>query len=383
MTDSEYDYIITGAGLAGLSLVVHMLRSKTLQNRSILILDPDEKKQNDRTWSFWEDKPGLFDEIVHHRWDKLWFHSDGFSREMNIAPFEYKMIFSSDFYRFTDDAFSGRSNVVPLNTEIQQIDNTAEGVAVKTSAGTFTARWCINSTGHPKIDKSSVYYLDQHFRGWFIRSEKAVFDPGKATLMDFRTPQADEFRFHYVLPTSPTEALVELAIFSNCHQDAAGYDQIIKSYLEEHWPQLDNYTIVRTEQGNIPMTDHRFMLHDGHIINLGQVGGDTRASTGYTFLYIHRRIENIIKALTQKNDPRLEPSFSKKRHHLYDSAMLNVLQKQTYPGDRLFSRLFQRNPPRRLLRFLNGETSILEEIRVGATAPTWVFMRAVAESLSR
>lgn len=378
----DYDFIVSGAGAAGRSFVYQLLQS-SLRDSRILLIDRDVKNKDDRTWSFWEDKPGLFDEIVHHRWQKLWFHSDGFSREMDISPFEYKMILSSDFYRFTDAVFSNCSNVTSLYTEIQQIKNIPDGVRAKTSAGTFTARWCINSTGYPKIDKSSSYYLDQHFRGWFIRSNKAIFDPGQATLMDFRTPQADEFRFHYVLPTSTTEALVELAIFSNCHQNADGYDKIIKAYLEEHWPHLDDYTIVRTEQGNIPMTDHRFRLHEGHIVNLGQVGGDTRASTGYTFLYIHRRVEDIINALLQKNDPRREPSFRKKRHHLYDSAMLNVLQKQTYPGDQLFSRLFQRNPPHRLLRFLNRESSILEELRLGATAPTWVFMRAVAESISR
>jgi lycopene beta-cyclase len=378
----DYDFIVTGAGAAGRSFVYQLLQSPLRASR-ILLIDREIKDKDDRTWSFWEDTPGLFDEIVHHRWSKLCFHSDSFSREMDIAPFEYKMILAADFYRFTGQAFSASANVQQLNASVQHIQNTPQGVTVTTSAGSFTAAWCINSTGRPKIDKDKVNYLDQHFRGWFIQTERPVFDPHEATLMDFRTPQAGEFRFHYVLPTSETEALVELAIFSNDHLQADGYDRVIKKYLNEHWPHLGNYTIVRTEQGNIPMTDHPFLPHEGHIIHLGQIGGDTRASTGYTFLYIHRRIEKIIAALTRNNDPRLERSFSKKRHNLYDSAMLHVLQHQTYPGDQLFSRLFRLNPPQRLLRFLNGESNILEEIRLGATAPTLVFMRAVAATISR
>jgi lycopene beta-cyclase len=378
----DYDFIVTGAGAAGRSFVYQLLQS-SLRDCRVLLIDREVKDKDDRTWSFWEDTPGLFDEIVHHRWHKLWFHSDNFSREMDISPFEYKMILAADFYRFTDQAFNDSPKVEQLQASVQQIRNLTEGVSVKTSVGDFTAKWCVNSTGRPEIDKNKAYYLDQHFRGWFIQTQHKVFDPQEATLMDFRTPQSGEFRFHYVLPTSETEALVELAIFSNQHLQADGYDRIIKNYLDEYWPQLGNYTIVRAEQGNIPMTDHQFLPHEGHTIHLGQIGGDTRASTGYTFLYIHRRIENIIAALSRNDDPRLEPSFRKKRHQLYDSAMLHVLQKQTYPGDQLFSRLFQHNPPLRLLRFLNGESSILEELRLGATAPTLVFMRAVLESLRR
>ena len=376
----DYDFIVTGAGAAGRSFVYQLLQS-SLRDCRVLLIDREIKDKDDRTWSFWEDSPGLFDEIVHHRWGKLWFHSDSLSREMDIAPFEYKMILAADFYRFTDQAFTASSKVQQLNASVQEIQNLPKGVAVKTSAGNFTAAWCINSTGRSKIDKSKVHYLDQHFRGWFIQTEKAIFDPQEATLMDFRTPQTGEFRFHYVLPTSETEALVELAIFSNDHLQTDAYDRIIKAYLQEHWPQLGNYTISRTEQGNIPMTDHQFLPHEGHIIHLGQIGGDTRASTGYTFIYIHRRIEDIIAAFSRNGDPRLKSSFSKKRHHFYDSTMLHVLQEQTYPGDQLFSMLFRHNPPRRLLRFLNGESNILEEIRLGFTAPTLVFMRAIVESI--
>ncbi|PSR14435.1 MAG: lycopene cyclase [Bacteroidetes bacterium] len=377
---TAYDFIVTGAGAAGRSFVYHLLQSP-LRDSKILLLDREQKTADDRTWSFWEETPGPFQEIVHHQWPQLQFYADGFARDLDIAPFTYKMILAADYYRFTDQAFAAFPNVHQLTTNINAIQNTPTGVRVATDAGTFTAPWCINSTGHPAIDKSQVNYLDQHFRGWFIQTEQPVFDPQRAVMMDFRTPQEGEFRFLYVLPTSPTEALVEVAIFSNAHLSAAGYDTIISSYLRDHWPHLGPFSVVRTEAGNIPMTDYPFPPHDGQIINVGLVGGDTRAATGYTFIYIHQRMQRIVAALLENGDPRLRTTLQQKRHRLYDSTMLRVLAKDLYPGDQLFRRLFQKNPPARLLRFLNGDSTLTEELPIMASTPVGVFMRAFLQSL--
>ena len=71
-----YDYIIAGGGLAGLSLACHMVRT-SLRDRSILIVDRDPKKQNDRTWGFWTHKPTGFDEIVHRSWSQMLVVDEG------------------------------------------------------------------------------------------------------------------------------------------------------------------------------------------------------------------------------------------------------------------------------------------------------------------
>jgi lycopene beta-cyclase len=377
---TAYDFIVTGAGAAGRSFVYYLLQSP-LRDSKILLLDREHKTADDRTWSFWEETPGPFQEIVHHQWPQLQFYADGFARDLAIAPFTYKMVLAADYYRFTDQAFAAFPNVHQLTTQINAIQNTPTGVRVATDAGTFTAPWCINSTGHPAIDKSQVNYLDQHFRGWFIQTEQPVFDPQQAVMMDFRTPQEGEFRFLYVLPTSTTEALVEVAIFSNEHLPAAGYDALISDYLRSHWPDLGPFSVVRTEAGNIPMTDHPFPPHEGHIVNVGLIGGDTRASTGYTFIYIHRRAQRMVAALLKNGDPRLPATLQQKRHRLYDSTMLRVLANDLYPGDQLFRDLFQKNPPARLLRFLNGDSTLAEELGIMSSTPIGVFLRAFLQSL--
>jgi hypothetical protein len=60
----QYDYIIAGAGCAGLSLAVHMIHSGKFPDKKILFIDKHPKKFNDRTWCFWENQPTIFDPIV-------------------------------------------------------------------------------------------------------------------------------------------------------------------------------------------------------------------------------------------------------------------------------------------------------------------------------
>lgn len=376
----HYDFIVTGAGAAGRSFVYQLLQSP-LKSSRVLLIDQERKQADDRTWCFWESSPGPFEEIVHYKWPSLWFHSEGFSNQMDIQPFTYKMVRAADYYSFTDKAFAQYGNVEVLIADVHQLEQAAKEnkATVKTSAGNFTADWIVNSIWRGEIDKSKVQYLDQHFRGWFVQSADPIFSDEDATLMDFRIPQEDDFRFMYVFPDSPHTALFELAIFSNDHLSVAGYDEIIEGYIKSCWPQLKDYQVERTEQGVIPMTDYAFPTNEHRIIHVGTAGGDTRASTGYTFIYIHRRIERLIKALAE-GDARLgTPTWFEQRHRFYDSLMLKVLAEKRYPGAKLFSRLFEANPPARLLRFLNGESSFPEELALMSTTPIPVFMRALLE----
>ena len=94
---ARYDYIIAGAGCAGLSLLMHMIHSGHFEDKKILLVDKDLKKANDRTWCFWEKDPGLFETVVYRRWDRLWFSSQAYKNVLQIEPYQYKMIRGLDF----------------------------------------------------------------------------------------------------------------------------------------------------------------------------------------------------------------------------------------------------------------------------------------------
>ncbi len=383
MAENHYDYIITGGGAAGLS-VLHRLLHSSLQHKRILVLDRALKNENDRTWCFWEKKTGPFEHIVHHCWQRLWFHEGNASRLLHIAPYTYKVIRGIDFYREMERLMEQFPNVTRLLADVEDIRHSATGVEVQANGQVFTAEWCFNSIyrGAPP-DKNQVNYLDQHFRGWFIRTQQPAFDPSQATLMDFRTPQHGETRFLYVLPFSAHEALVEVAIFSNQHLSAAGYDEILRNYLAQYHADAGDYEITFTEQGVIPMTDFAFPRAEGRIIHLGMAGGDTRASTGYTFWNIQHRADRIVRALERGQNPAVSSPFHLLRAQKYDALLLYVLQKGLYPGAPLFRKLFLRNPPARILAFLNAETTFWQELVLMHTLPIPTFIRALFSQVHR
>jgi lycopene beta-cyclase len=57
------------------------------------------------------------------------------------------------------------------------------------------------------------------------------------------------------------------------------------------------------------------------------------------------------------------------------------LLRNDVPSGELFTDLFQKNPPARVLRFLNEETSIKEDLSIMSSVPLVPFIRAfLAES---
>ena len=81
----KYDYIIVGAGAAGLMMAYRMAKESFFADKTILILDKEKKTQNDRTWCFWEQNKGEWDDILHHSWNKIYFASDSYSSKKSIS----------------------------------------------------------------------------------------------------------------------------------------------------------------------------------------------------------------------------------------------------------------------------------------------------------
>ena len=71
-----YDIIIAGVGCAGLSLLYAILKSPSLRQQSILIVDKSFSKANDRTWCFWEEGQGVFENLVCKQWEQISVHKE-------------------------------------------------------------------------------------------------------------------------------------------------------------------------------------------------------------------------------------------------------------------------------------------------------------------
>ena len=386
-SSTAYDVIIAGAGAAGLTLAYSMCLSPTLRDKKVLMLDKDAKTTNDRTWCFWEAGQGLFDDILHRSWDQAQFHGTDFGKRIRFAPYQYKMIRGLDFYQSVLEAVSKNKNFEFKQESIESISETEEMGAVTTSKATYSAPWVFNSTpwGMPESQKQKYNYLLQHFKGYEITTRRPVFDPECPMFMDFRVEQGqqNDARFGYILPENAHEALVEYTVFSPELWEEEAYTEALHEYLQTYLNLTeDDYEVRRIEAGVIPMTDQYFPPKQGErIISLGTTGGQTRASTGYTFQRIQKHTRQIIQNWETKGSPVVEPSRWDRRFTFYDAVLLEVMEKQWVKSRDIFTRIFQRNPESRVFRFLDESTKFKEEIAIMNSMPYMPFLRAVGNKI--
>lgn len=375
---NRYDIAVLGGGLAGLSLLYHLEKAGKLAGKSVLLVDPEGRKSaHDRSWSFWEDGEGPFEELVYHRWPAVSVHNQEKSLDLPLGDFNYKLIRSTEFYEHVNTLLDENQNIERVKARAENVQARGEEVTFSVEGTTVVTGLAFSSLPlHLRPRQISQPYLDQHFRGWFITTNEDTFDPDRAALMDFRTEQHGETRFLYVLPFGKRRAMVEVAIFSNNHLQRQEYDAILEAYIRDHWTAA-GYTIDHTEEGNIPMTTYPFSTRDGNLIYIGMRGGATRPSTGYTFYGLQRQLSVLAREF-----PRLDKLQTwSTRHLLYDDTLLRILRDGQLRGDDLFVDLFAANPPERVLAFLNGETSIAQELRLMSTTNIGVFGKAFVQAV--
>ena len=354
---------------------MHLVKDEKLQNKKILLLDKDAKNNNDRTWCFWEKQKGFFESIVYKEWNNLHLYTHELSKKLEIDPYTYKLIKGIDFYNYCLNNIKQYPNVHFIQANVED--------TISNEAGTFTvvdgeriySQYIFNSIIFKKPNlNSNQYWLLQHFKGWFIETSEPVFDAGSATLMDFRTGQEKGTSFYYVLPFSTKTALVEYTLFSTNILAENEYEEALKNYIEIQL-KIKNYTILQKEFGVIPMTNYSFASTENNIINIGTAGGQTKASSGYTFSSIQKHSKVIVKGLSESGNPTTY--FKKtKRFDFYDSILLHILYHQQLKGEEIFQRLFDKNKAASVLKFLDNETSLREELAIIKSLPTLPFMKA-------
>jgi lycopene beta-cyclase len=375
MSVKNYDLIISGLGCAGLSLAVRLSKAGLTVGKRILLIDREHKNSNNRTWCFWEMGPGFFEEIVHKTWDHAWFHSNDFSKLLELEPYVYKMIRGLDFYQHCMKIINDDQAFEIIYDEVLSVQST-EGVGVcKTATETYHAPQVFNSILFDKpVLCRGEFFLKQHFKGWFIKTKEDVFDPRTATLMDFRPDQQHGTTFIYVMPFSANSALVEYTLFTEDTLTQKEYDQGLDLYLRAQLG-LDEWEIIEEEFGIIPMTNHRFQRQNGCIVNIGTAGGMTKASSGYTFRFIQKDTERIVQQMSKQSKPNYQHR-DHSRFLWYDSIFLNILQLKKLHGADIFTDLFSQNDAGKILKFLDNETSFQEEVKILWSMPQWPFMKA-------
>ena len=400
---ASYDYIIAGAGGAGLSLLHYLMEAPNLATKSILVIDKSFQKTNDRTWCFWEKNISAFENLVKNSWDTISIHAEGFDKELPTAPFSYKMIQGIDFYNAILDKAKSKTNIhfqEATITGISVLDasNISKGAKVEWEGGSAMGDYIFSSllpfqmnqlataAAYSKSLQSSVHsknkspFLWQHFKGRVVQFDAPVFNKSIAKLMDFNVPQQGATAFMYQLPLNEKEALVEYTIFSENVLAISEYDKVLDAYLAKAFPG-STYITKHDEIGAIPMTQIELASTQAPIYTIGVLGAAIKASTGYAFQFIQEQCKNI--AIQLELSTPLQTKVHNTRHQFYDAVLLHVLFHHKMEGAEIFKRIFAKNEAATVFKFLSNTSTILEDIKIMRSLPTNIFLPAAIKVILR
>ncbi|MFZ0489749.1 MAG: lycopene cyclase family protein [Salegentibacter sp.] len=369
----NYFYVIVGEGLAGLQLALRLKRDLFFQGKAIALIDHAPDDYPEKTWCFWEEGNGNWDSLVSQEWESGKFISSEVDKNLELAPYRYKMIKSSDFRREARKELESAENFHFITDEITEIDPVTRKAHGKKDI--YTATHFFDSRVPSDYLESEVHSrIFQHFKGWKINTKNAQFDPSVFTMMDFRLKFRDSTSFSYVLPFSEKEALVEFTFFTPFLTEEKIYDEYLEKYLSEIL-KIENYSILDSEKGIIPMTDFPFHLENSrHITKIGTGGGWVKPSSGYSFKNTEQKVEKIVENL--KNGLTPGKGLVNNKFRKYDAIFLDVLSKRNDLGEQIFTKLYTKNSPQEIFRYLDEETSLSEDLKLMSSLYHAQFLRS-------
>jgi lycopene beta-cyclase len=366
----DADVIILGGGCAGLSLAVALgqrashLRVKTVESRS--------QYERDRTWCFWNTAPHPFSAGVTHRWHSWRVRNAGTEALQQSRHYAYECLPADRFYDLAADQLRSAGQELLLGVDVQAVRQDEGACAVETTQGVLRSRWIFDS--RPRNPYALRPWLLQRFAGWHVRTTRPCFDPSVVDLMDFQ-PGTEHGRtlFFYVLPFSPTEALVEATYLDDPTLPPADAEAALRQYL--HPLCGDAYEVLYREAAVLPMGErHHPTATEGRVFEIGARGGRIKASSGYAFQRIQRQSAALADALRDGSDlpQRFEPHF----YAVLDRIFLAAQRRSPDRVASYFMTMFRKLPADVLVRFLSENASLREVLQVMLALPKADFISA-------
>jgi lycopene beta-cyclase len=351
----------------------------------ITLLDARADFPGDRTWCFWDVQPHAYRHLVRHQWGSWAFAGRGVVHRQHSASMPYCHLPSERFY---EDALS-RIRAAPnctlhLGTTVDAVTGRPGKVTVGTSGGEVVAAHCFDALGTRgptwtgAMPAPGPGVLCQRFLGWYVEVAEPVFDSSCVTLMDFDVTPNGELRFMYVLPFSPTSALVEDTTIGRHGVPPDASRKEIRGYLRLRHG-IDDVTVVREEQSVLPMIPAAKPAEGmSHVVPVGTAAGAVRPSSGYAFIRTQRQVTRLADAFAAGHAARVP--VERRREAALDRVFLTALDDDP-PGfaDHLLS-LGRSLPGDRFARFMMDAATPLDVMAVISALPKRPFLRAVGMS---
>ncbi len=374
-------FMFIGAGASSILTLLCLEQRNLLSNKSIVMIDPDKKNQNDRTFCFWEKPNNPILNPINHLVSKDW---NKFSINQIHSPnpenLHYYHIKGLDLYRELDRLIA-EYNIIRIFDSVTHITSENNLPTAHTSEQKLWANYIFDSRP-PQFNDPEAHqsHLHQSFYGLFIELEHSNFEPDTIDLMGFNVPQNNQTQFMYVLPFSEKTALVELTRFGAAKISAEHATPILNSYIKQ---RFGDFKILETEQGSIPMSTAQFENTHKHsqIISIGARAGAIKPSTGYAFKSMLLHAHDTANSISKQNKILVKPITRKTRFKLYDRLLLKIIEKKPNLSKNIFETLFLKNNTSFILKFLDEKTSIGEDIKIFSTLPFQPFFNGLIHDI--
>ena len=374
---SDRPIVILGAGLSGLSLA-HALCEGGWPHPVVLI-DRRSGWDRDRTWCTWLTGPLRFEDCITHRWGawRIQAGARGTTSASRRCP--YVHIDAGRVYEAALERISRAPAVeIRLGEGVRSVDVAGDGgPRVHTTAGTLDARLVFDALGphsplEPRSATRAVTAFAQRFTGWEVEADTPVFDPGVATLMDFRPHAGTGATFMYVLPFSTTRALLEHTSIEPFDAPRVDRETALAHELSVGYG-LTGWRVLRRERGLIPMTAFAFAARRGAGVHtLGAAAGAIRPSSGYAFSRIQRQAGAVAAAIIAGRP--LPTRVASPHSDLLDRVFLRALARSRRPQDLFLATAGVDADV--FARFMTDAGSPRDEARIIAALPVGEMTRA-------
>lgn len=244
-----------------------------------------------------------------------------------------------------------------LRATVRSIVRRGDGLyEVVTDAGIVRARWVFDSACGVAPAFPSPHRPRAVVSGTGVRVEgdRPVFDARIATLFD----PLDQRSFAYLLPLSPTEALLESASFG---PTGVGEDQApLHQYLRARYPEA-SFTITHSEYGAIPLGFAPPRTAGPRHVLIGAKRGLVKPSAGYGVARIAQESERLGRLWRQQRS--LPPSRRAPwTWGLLDTGFVRLAAQDSRLPLALLSRVMRAIPLAQVLSFMDEQMSVRQLI---------------------
>ncbi len=342
-----YDHIFVGAGLAAHSLAVRL--TEEAPGLKLLFLDAKNPYESRHSWCYWETEPILPPHLVERQWHSMTIGTQDQSLKVDVRACPYHLVFSDRILLYLRKEIEKQGiGSFQLNEAVLDI----KGDLVATEKGAYHGHHIWDS--RLDLNQFEPQTVMQDFLECEVVASKPVWNTEPLTLMDFIDESCAVY-FIYLLPLDACRAIVTPTSFTLKPFASREHKTRMISYLRKRYALSEDEIKIESEiSGRLPMGFLRCPTD-----KIGIAGGHIRASTGYAFL-------QHMKGTPYTNVDRW-----------MDLQLLTLIKD--YPGmmPDIFCRLFERCPSLPLIRFLQGEGSLIDRLKVIGSLPKGPFLKTV------